>query len=205
MSFGMRPVAGPGKQGEPVMAETPQPVATPGTITITNEQLQMLIKGASQGATAGMTAKDLADAFAATQKKENPQAPMVSIYNPKGETDHPRPRLRTKTTQNGIALGEDTLTWEEIEALNALPPGEFRVAKANGVKIPFTVKFVKGFDGESLERVEFHYPCKDEHRHDHRPLFEYCLDVLESAGQTADVDRLRTLKREMDGLRSKTA
>lgn len=203
MSQGTRPVFRRDYQGDD-MVETPTLVATPGTITITNEQLQMLIQGA-QSNNAGLTAEDLAKAFAATQKKENTSAPMVSIYNPRGERDHPGPKLRAKTLQNGIELREDTLLVEEVEALNALPPGEFRVAKANGVKIPFTVKVVRGYDETKVERVEFQYPCKDENRYDHRSLLEYCLDVLESAGLTADIERVTVIKREMDGLRRATA
>lgn len=198
MNQGTRPVFR--RMGEPG-GEAPMG----DTITITNEQLQMLIEGAAKSAQAGMTAEDLAKAFAATQKRENPHAPMVSVYNPRGETEHPKPRLRAKTMQNGIELDQDTLTWEEIEALNALPPGDFRVAKANGVKIPFAVQFTRGMDEDTIERVDIHYPCKDEHRHDHRALVDYCLDVLESAGKTEDVERLTALRKELDGLRRKSA
>jgi hypothetical protein len=183
------------------MDDAPQIAAARGTITLTNEQLQMLIEGAKQPSNAGMTAKDLAEAFSATQKRENPSAPMVSTYNPKGENIVPRPTLRAKTLQNGVELGADTLTWEEIEALNVLPPGEFMVAKANGTRIKFTVNIVTGMDGERVERVEIHFPSKDEHRHDHRGMFEYCVDVLEQTGKAEDVARLRALHKELNALR----
>jgi len=184
------------------MDEAPQVAPTPGTITLTNDQLQMLIAGAQSPSNAGLTAKDLAEAFSATQRKENPSAPLVSHYNPRGENVVARPRLRAKTLQNGVELQEDTLTWEEIEALNVLPNGVFYVTKGTGSKIKFTVEFRRGVDEESIERVELHFPCKDEQRFDHRPLLEYCFEVLESAGLDADVTRLKALQKELNALRN---
>ncbi len=110
MNQGTRPIFSRPAQGEAPMSET---------ITI--------------------TAEALAAAIAKANQRENPQAPMVSVFNPRGERDHPRPSFRAKTMLNGIPLDRDTMAWEEIEALNVLPPGTFRVAKANGQKIPFSV------------------------------------------------------------------
>lgn len=183
------------------MSETQPTVPVSETGTWTNDQVKTLLEAALRQANAGMTAKDLAEAFAATQKKENPSAPMVSYFNPRGENITARPALRAKTLQNGVEVDHDTLTWEEIEALNALPAGEFMVAKHNGQKVRLTVNVVRGFDGERVERVEIHFPSKDEHRNDHRPLFEYCLDVLEQAGLESEVTRLRALRKELNALR----
>ena len=191
MSHGTRPVFRRPEQGEAQMPET---------ITLTKEQFDALLASRSTGSE-GFTAEALAAAFAKATRPENPQAPMVSVYNPKGETEHPRPRLRAKTRQNGVEVQEDTLTWEEIEALNALPAGEFRVTKHTGARIPFTVKLTRGLDDTRIEAADIYFPSKDDERYDHRPLLEYCLEVLESAGQLADVERLRTLMRELNGLR----
>lgn len=190
MAYGTRPVAPRPEPGETM----------PDTITLTKEQFDALLASRNTGAE-GLTAEALAKAFSKASRPENPQAPMVSVYNPRGETDHPRPRLRAKTLQNGVELQEDTLTWEEIDALNTLPPGEFRVTKGTGTKIPFSVKLTRGLDGESLERVDIHYPCKDDNRYDHRPLLDYCFEVLESAGLEAEVTRLKALVRELNALR----
>ena len=174
------------------------------TVTLTKEQFDALLN-ARQTTTApeGLTADALAQAFKQANQRENPQAPMVSVFNPKGETAHPRPPLRCKTFQNGIPMDHDTLTWEEIEALNALPAGSFKVSKANGQRITFDVKITRGLDGDSFDKVEIAYPCKDEHRHDHRSLYDYCVEVLESSGQDDTVSRLTALKKELDGLRRK--
>ena len=175
------------------------------TITLSKEQFDALLARSAPVASteAGLTADALAQAFKQANQRENPAAPMVSVFNPKGERDHPRPALRCKTFQNGIPMDHDTLTWEEIEALNALPAGSFKVSKSNGQRITFDVKITRGLDGDSLDKVEISYPCKDEHRHDHRSLYDYCVEVLEQADLTADADRVRGVKREMDTLRRK--
>ena len=197
MAYGTRPVP-PQVQGEPQMADA--------TVTLTKEQFDALLAARApvQAQESGLTAEALAQAFKTANTRENAQAPMVSTYNPKGETKFPRPPLRCKTYQNGVVLDHDTLTWEEIEALNALPPGEFKVSKANGVRIPFTVKHTKALDGETLEKVELGYPCKDDMRYDHRGLFEYCVEALEFAGKTDEVERVTKLHREMEALRRKS-
>lgn len=182
------------------MAQT-QPASE--TVTLTREQLESLIaaKTTPTAPSAVLSADDLVKAFAKANQKENAQAPMVSVFNPYGDNVKPRPALRCPTTMNGVKLDKDTLTWEEIEALNVLPPGEFRVAKANGQKIKFSVRHVTGLDGDTLDRVEIEFPCKDEARYDHRPLLEYCFEVLESAGRSDEVGRLTNLRRELNALR----
>jgi hypothetical protein len=93
--------------------------------------------------------------------------------------------------------------WEEIEALNALPAGEFRVTKGTGNKIAFTVRMTRGADEESVESVDIHFPCKDEHRYDHRPLMDYLFEVLEAAGKTDDLRRIKALRAELNELRNR--
>lgn len=53
-------------------------------------------------------------------KKENARHPDISTYNPLGERDHPRPMLRRPVYFLGAALEQQTLTLEEIDALNQI-------------------------------------------------------------------------------------
>ena len=184
--------------------EGEQDMAT-DTVTLSKDQFEALLSKATTAPPTQMTEEGLARAFAKTQRQENTMSPLVSTYNPEGERDHPKPTLRAKTTHNGVLLNDDTLTWEEVEALNALPPGDWRVSKANGVAIVLTVKHLLGNDGATLDRVEIHYPCKGDDRTDHRGLFEYCLDVLDKAGKVEEAVRLHDLKKHLDGLRRKTS
>lgn len=173
--------------------------ATAPTLSLTLDQLKELLATTN---TQGFTPEDIAKAFQATQRHENPAAPMVTIYNPKGDRDHPKPVfLARKVTQNGVELDRDTLTVEEITAINALKPGEYRVEKANGTMQPFTVGEVKGLDGITVERKELFFPSKDDNRYDHKSLLEYCLDVMGQCKQHKDVDQIRALKAELDALR----
>lgn len=73
----------------------------------------------------GLTAEQLANVLAentkATQKAlkpENARHPDISAFNPKGERDHPRPKLRRKTFWAGTELHGEELDVEELELLN---------------------------------------------------------------------------------------
>jgi hypothetical protein len=51
--------------------------------------------------------------------------PDISVFNPLGEKDHPRPDLHGEVYWAGAMLKREQLTREEIEAVNQLQPGEF--------------------------------------------------------------------------------
>lgn len=182
--------------GDSDMAQT-EPAAP--TVTLTQDQLNQLLAAAASGNKGGMTADELADAMARSQKRENANAPMVSVFNPRGETATPRPTFAAKAVyQNGMKLDRETLSWEEIEGINALPPGDWRVTKADGTNCPFIVKHVKGNDGVKIERLEFSFPCKDEQRESHRGLFDYFVEVLEQAGKEDEAIRLLDLRKQLN-------
>lgn len=123
--------------------------------------------------------------------------PMISALNPLGERDHPRPDLKCKMIWVGHELTKEGLSREEIELLNRMQPGEYRVTKADGLTIPFRVSSrVK--DSGALDHLSFHFPCKTpEHRQNHAPMTSYLREVLGEAQtvQTlqAEVERLRAL------------
>jgi hypothetical protein len=179
-------------------------------VTISMDQLKDLLASVTAAMPRGgdLSAEALAKAFQAQSKRENAQAPMVSHANPRGETDRPRPAFTArKVLHNGVELETDTMCWEEIEAINALTPGEYRVTKANGQRIPFTVRVVRGADETTVERLEFSFPCKHEHRMDHRSLFDYCLEAIRAASGDTVADGLvalqRTLAREREAVEAR--
>lgn len=204
-SYRSRPVDDEAR-GEQVSETQTQQTTAAAPIALSPEQFAQLLAAAKGNAASagGFSADELAKAIAQQNQRENVNAPMVSVYNPKGETAHPRPQFTAKKVyQNGVELNRDTLTWEEIEALNALSavPGEYRVEKADGTPVPFTIKLTRGFNENTVERVDIHFPSKDEHREGHRPLIEYAYEVLEKVGRSDDVTRIRGLKKELDALR----
>lgn len=55
-----------------------------------------------------------------TLSPENRLHPDISDYNPRGERDHPRERLRRPCFFLGVPLDQPTLTVDEIELLNSV-------------------------------------------------------------------------------------
>lgn len=112
---------------------------------------------------------------------ENKFDPGHSVYNMKPDGSYyPRgekPQLRCKTIWVGRELTGDQETGEEIELLNRLQPGEYRVTKADSSSIPFIVTH-KHADSGKLEQVTVWFPCTKEHRHDHMPMTSYLRQAL---------------------------
>lgn len=109
---------------------------------------------------------------------ENAFPPDFSAFNPKGERDNPRPELRCKMIWVGFKLAKEALTVEEINLLNQAQPGDYRVEKADGRTIPFTIGGKADHAGR-LEMLTFHFPCKStEDRHNHLSMANYLKQVL---------------------------
>ena len=124
----------------------------------------------------------------AARPRENPQFPGKSALNPLGDHAHPRPELKCRMFWVGYKLSKEGLTHEEIELLNRVQPGEYRVTKSHGRSIPFTVAARLGTDGR-LEQMTFHFPCKStEDRHDHNSMTAYLREIL---GEATTVEVLR--------------
>lgn len=74
--------------------------------------------------TGGLTPEQLKDILAAnaesTRKALRPEGPHpdISVFNPRGEREHPRPKLAHKVMFCGMELDEDELTLGEIELFN---------------------------------------------------------------------------------------
>jgi len=114
----------------------------------------------------------------ATGVAENNFPPEISNYNKKGERDNPRPELRCKMIWVGINLTKEMLTREEIELVNQVQPGDYRVTKADNSTIEFTVEGKVDRAGKP-ELLRFHFPCKHvEDRQNHMPMTSYLREVL---------------------------
>ncbi len=131
---------------------------------------------------------------------ENKQAPLVSVYNPMGDRDHPRPELRCQTLWCGTEIKGDVETVEELTLLNQLVPGDFRVTKGNGESIDFKVSARKDSAGK-LEQISVWFPCKGEHRSDHMSMAAYCRQALGEAvpSTSALLEEVARLKAELAG------
>lgn len=85
----------------------------------------------------GLTKDDLTEVMEANSegvrralRPENATHPDISAFNPRGERDHPRPKLRRKTFMSpGMELMAHELTVQEIELLNSI---EHNIEARNG-------------------------------------------------------------------------
>ena len=99
---------------------------------LTFEQMLELFKAAAAGQSQGSAAEvaqamakaqiEAADFLADRDRKER-HGPNVSVFNPKGERDHPRPRIQGEIFWLGTKLHEEELVEAEITLLNLLKPG----------------------------------------------------------------------------------
>ena len=114
---------------------------------------------------------------------ENVDHPGISVFNPDGDVAHPKPDLKCKFYWVGYDMRPETLTRQEIELLNRLTPGEYRVTKSDGVGIPFRVEGKKSdkLDDQGvsqLESISIWFSCKNEARHNHMSMVSYLQQVL---------------------------
>lgn len=99
---------------------------------------QIVSLASSTASSGGITAEGLADAMKAAREKipENIKAPLISDANPLGERDHPRPLLKCAMYFGGALIGNTKinagLTLDEIDSLNQVTPGHYRITKTDG-------------------------------------------------------------------------
>lgn len=167
---------------------------------------QVLLQFADLIKTIKSSSDEQAKQAAATQAEllirtmpENKFPPLISVFNPLGERDHPRPQLACEMWQNGYKLDRDTLTLEEITLLNTLQPGDYRVTKANGEVIPFGVSAERNNAG-TIQTLRITFPSKGEDRHDHASLANYLREA-----QGATVPTVRQLEDQLAALKAELA
>ena len=122
--------------------------------------------------------------------------PMLSHYNPKGDRDFPRTELKCQMYWVGFKMAKENLRQTEIELMNRLEPGNYRVTKADGRSIPFTVS-AKHDESGKLDRLSVYFPCKNtEDRSNHLSMESYLREVLGEAYSTeslrAQIESLQT-------------
>jgi hypothetical protein len=124
--------------------------------------------------------------------------PMKSHFNPLGERDHPRDELKCQMFWAGYKMTKDNLRQSEIELLNRIDPGVYRVTKADGRTIPFTV-VARTDDTGKLDRMNFHFACKSaEDRSNHLSMESYLKEALGEVSSTESLRaQIETLKSQL--------
>jgi hypothetical protein len=154
----------------------PDPPVRSG-VGFTGDQFDRLIEAIRGGQTDRVEAE--AEIHARAMKKqlkpENETHPDVSVYNPRGERDHPRPQLMCEMFLGPYPLERQTLTVIECELLNQLEPGLYDITKADGSVVPFHVIPRMRVDGRTIERITIAFPCADDDQKQNFPSFATML------------------------------
>jgi hypothetical protein len=108
-------------------------------------------------------------------KPENDTHPDISVFNPRGERDHPRPQLVCEMFLGPYLLERQTLTVKECELLNQLEPGLYDITKADGSVVPFHVIPRLKVDGRTIDRITIAFPCADDDQKQNFPPFATML------------------------------
>jgi hypothetical protein len=107
------------------------------------------------------SAENNAQAMKKALKPENDPAPMISVYNPLGDRDHPRPKLKCEFTLfDGIPIDGTTDTVEEITLMNELVAGDYWVTKSDNTPMRFQVREIRN-DLGTLRRINMAFPYRD--------------------------------------------
>lgn len=141
---------------------------------------------------------------------ENVDHPGKSVYSyPEGDVARPKPEMKCRFYWVGYELHPETLRPEEIELLNRLTPGEYRVTKADGVDIPFrvTAKASDKLDDKgkpTIEELSVWFPCKGDQRQNHLSMISYIQQALGDKIPTVQemMRELTKLKRELEQARA---
>ena len=105
--------------------------------------LQQIASGQVNSQRAATEALDMA---ARQQQPDNKFAPNISDYNPQGDRQFPRPKLKCEMFLPWEAEAE-SLTYEEIELLNLLEDGEYMIKRNDGAKVKVVVKLKMNTNG----------------------------------------------------------
>ena len=167
------------------------PVVTPGGgVALTFEQLMQLVQAAKGHTPTYEQMVDLATKAAnAGADRVKPkeltitQTERKSAFNPLGERDHPRPRLKCHMYFGSAPLGSQkevtTLTRDEIDGLNAITPGHYRIKKTDGSTAVIEVKGQMN-SNRQLDRLWILLPEGDENKNAYPPLAEFARQCGEA-------------------------
>ena len=119
-----------------------------------------------------------AEAHRRLTKRENEFSPGVSVFNPKGERDHPKPELRCKMFWLGYPLQKDQLTPEEVDLLNRVnETGKFPFTRSDGSQDACTITGETDTSGK-WTKLEFSFRCKGDYKNNLPPMTSMLREIL---------------------------
>jgi len=160
------------------------PVATlqgPGgtSIALTFDQFKELMQPAQAAPTyEAMVEMATKAAHAGADRVKVKEIPISEVerkspFNPLGDRDFPRPKLKCAMYLGAAPLGSQkevtVLTRPEIDALNALEPGHYRIVKMDGSRVVIEVKGQRN-SNQDLDRLWILLPDGDDNKTLYPPL-----------------------------------
>ena len=85
-------------------------------------------------------------------RPSNEAVPMISVLNPRGDKDFPRPPLKCRILFPW-QVEHESCTREEIELINLLIPGDFMVERNDGTKVKLTVRATYKADSDTVDTL----------------------------------------------------
>lgn len=174
-------------------------VAAAGIAPTAEQWAQMMaVLSSNKEADMEVAATIHAKAMKKALRPENEVSPMISIYNPRGETQYPRPKP-THIFQQGpypICSPQDyeTVTATEIELCNQLKPGDYMVTKADGLDVKVTVKTEFESNGLKPYRTTLLMPmADDDQKANWVPLVQLLTQILTGEAPMQSYTRYQTL------------
>lgn len=129
--------------------------------------------------------KTLAELTTRTMPENRRSTGISAFSHPEGDYVKPKAPLKCAMNWVGYPLTLETLRPDEVEALNQLEPGDYRVTKANLNTIPFVVAPKRTQNG-ALESLSIYFPCKGDQASDHRSMIDYCMEAMGRAVPTLE-------------------
>lgn len=136
-------------------------------------------------------------------RPENEQSPMISVFNPKGERDFPRPKPKCEFKLGPFPICDpgdySSSTWTEIELLNQLVPGVFPVTKSDGSTVKLVVKPEYDTSGTKLTQMVLLMPiADDEQKNNYPPLLQILSEVVTGDSAAHNFAQMQARIRELE-------
>lgn len=192
------PAADPNPRAKrPILADDALPpdaaADASGNVTLPASVLQALLQGKAA------PAFDM-DAFAKaitqanrTEGHSNATHPGVSVYNPLGERDHPKPPFVCKMRFCNYDIQHETSTPREVELLNAIPAGRYLVQRSDDSFAELIVEERRDRVTQHLERKIIVFKAGDQEENKNwMPLHKMLTDAMDTAKQAEYVRMARS-------------